>query len=197
MPRGRKRKQDHEHRVRVHVAEREGVVHMPISLYRTCRNRTPGKHITVHFGDGSRNKMQVSQTREVQTRNRPSKRRSSELDQAAMRQSEQFGQPEQAVRTQPSGSNDASSDDEADRSQQSRLNGLSRKQYRERTAHEFAKLHTGPFDMGHMCVECKYCDAMLWVSECNQVWFPTLIEQVLTMRTGRCCIYRSDVQPTV
>jgi hypothetical protein len=34
----------------------------------------------------------------------------------------------------------------------------------------FGELFTGgAFDMGRMCVECKHCDAMLWVCECNKV----------------------------
>ena len=44
------------------------------------------------------------------------------------------------------------------------------KPHREQVWLAFGELFTGgAFDMGRMCVECKHCDAMLWVCECNKV----------------------------
>ena len=45
-----------------------------------------------------------------------------------------------------------------------------RKPHREQVRFAFGELFTGgAFGMGRMCVECKHCDAMLWVCECNKI----------------------------
>ena len=63
---------------------------------------------------------------------------------------------------------DSSEEDTIDTPQSSRAEAG--KPHREQVRLAFGELFTGgAFDMGRICVECKHCDAMLWVCECNKV----------------------------
>jgi len=64
---------------------------------------------------------------------------------------------------------DESDSDEDVISARTRDPALDGKEHREQVRKNFAQLFEGPFNIGRMCVECRFCDAMLWVCECNQV----------------------------